>query len=82
MITKEKEELLKYYNMGLAAYKQRRWDDAIHAFEKALAIEPEDGPSVEYLKRSRVFQGDASTSELGRRFYDDDKITHGGQEHG
>ena len=56
MITKEKEELLKYYNMGLAAYKQKRWDDAIHAFEKALAIEPEDGPSVEYLKRSRVFK--------------------------
>jgi len=40
MITKEKEDLLKFYNMGLVAYKQRRWEDSIHAFEKALAIDP------------------------------------------
>lgn len=63
MITKEKEDLLKFYNMGLAAYKQRRWDDAIHAFEKALAIDPEDGPSSLYLDRSRGFKEDPPGEE-------------------
>lgn len=52
MITKEKEDMLKYYNLGLSAYKQRKWDDAISAFEKALKIDPEDGPSGLYLQRS------------------------------
>lgn len=56
MISKEMEELLKFYDLGLAAYKQRRWDEAILAFEKALAIKPNDGPSAEYLKRSRAFK--------------------------
>ncbi len=56
MITKETEELLKYYNLGLAAYKQRKWDEAIRAFEKALSINPSDGPSELYLQRSRSFK--------------------------
>jgi hypothetical protein len=32
MITKEKEELLKFYNLGLAAYKHRKWDEALPVF--------------------------------------------------
>ena len=54
MITKEKEELLKYYNLGLAAYKQRKWEEAARAFELALKVEPKDGPSALYLERSRA----------------------------
>ena len=38
MLTREKEELLKYYNQGLTAYKQRKWDDAIRSFEMALKL--------------------------------------------
>ena len=30
--------------------------DEHRAFEKALALDPEDGPSAEYLKRSRIFK--------------------------
>jgi adenylate cyclase len=56
MITKEKEDLLKFYNLGLAAYKQRKWDEAIRAFEKALTIVPGDGPSELYLQRSRDYR--------------------------
>lgn len=51
MISAEKEELLKYYNLGLTAYKQRKWDEARSAFEKALSVDPEDGPSELYLER-------------------------------
>jgi tetratricopeptide (TPR) repeat protein len=56
MITKEKEEVLKYYNLGLTAYKQRRWDEAIRSFEQALSIDPEDGPSDVYLNRSKQYK--------------------------
>jgi uncharacterized protein HemY len=56
MITKEKEELLKFYTLGLTAYKQRKWDEAIRAFEKALSIDPKDGPSGLYLERSLAFK--------------------------
>ena len=46
MITREKQEVLNHYNAGLAAYKQRKWDEAIKAFELALRIDPEDGPAA------------------------------------
>ena len=56
MITKEKEDVLKYYNLGLTAYKQRRWDEAIRLFEHALGIDPDDGPSDVYLNRAKQFR--------------------------
>ncbi len=56
MISKEKEELLKYYNQGLAAYKLRKWDDAIRSFELALKVVPDDGPYELYLERSKAFK--------------------------
>ncbi|HDP81251.1 MAG TPA: tetratricopeptide repeat protein [Spirochaetes bacterium] len=56
MITKEKEEMLRHFNIGLTAYKQRKWDDAIQAFEKALQARPQDGPSELYLERSKAFK--------------------------
>lgn len=56
MISKEKEELLKYYNLGLVAYKQRKWDEAIRAFEMGLKVLPGDGPSELYLERSKEFK--------------------------
>ncbi|PKL18938.1 MAG: hypothetical protein CVV49_03245 [Spirochaetae bacterium HGW-Spirochaetae-5] len=56
MLSREKEELLKYYNLGLAAYKQRKWDEAIRSFEMALKLYPGDGPSELYLERAKAFQ--------------------------
>ena len=56
MITKEKEDVLKYYNLGLYAYKQRKWDEAIRSFEQALSIDPNDGPSDVYLGRVKQFK--------------------------
>ncbi len=56
MITREKEAVLNYYNKGLAAYKQRKWDEAIRSFESALKIDPGDGPSSIYLERSRNYK--------------------------
>ncbi len=56
MITREKQEVLNHYNAGLAAYKQRKWDEAIKAFELALRIDPDDGPSALYLDRSKKYR--------------------------
>ena len=56
MITKEKEEVLKYYNFGLMAYKKMKWEEAIKAFEMALKADPKDGPSKLYLERSVAFR--------------------------
>ncbi|MCL2026322.1 MAG: tetratricopeptide repeat protein [Leptospirales bacterium] len=55
MLSDEKKELLKYYEQGLVAYKQRKWDDAEVAFVSALKIDPQDGPSNLYLGRVKEY---------------------------
>ena len=39
------------YLEGLAAYRERRWDDAFCRFNVALEAAPGDGPSMTLLKR-------------------------------
>ena len=39
------------YQEGLAAYRERRWDDALRALKAALEVMPGDGPSLALLKR-------------------------------
>ena len=56
MITKEKQELLNFYNIGLQAYKEQRWDDAVLNFGKALAIDANDGPTKLYIDRCKYFK--------------------------
>ena len=56
MITKEKEEILRLYDAGLEAYKKRKWDEAIDYFDKALKVDPNDGPSKVYLERARQYK--------------------------
>jgi hypothetical protein len=56
MISEQKKELLRLYNQGLTSYKLRKWDDAVSFFQKALKIDPKDGPSAEYLKRSQAYK--------------------------
>ncbi|MBX5173576.1 tetratricopeptide repeat protein [Rhizobium sp. NZLR1b] len=40
-----------FYEMGLAAYRERRWEDAESAFKSSLALIPDDGPSLTLLTR-------------------------------
>ena len=56
MISKEKEEILQFYNLGLTAYKQRKWSESAKAFEQALKLDPDDGPSAVYLDRAKTYQ--------------------------
>jgi adenylate cyclase len=39
------------YQEGLAAYRERRWDDALGAFNASLEAMPGDGPSMALIKR-------------------------------
>jgi len=56
MLSKKIEAMLEFYNKGLNAYKQRKWDEAVTAFREALKIVPEDTPSAIYLERSLAFK--------------------------
>lgn len=43
------------YLEGLANYKAQKWQAAIESFQRALKIDPEDGPSKTYLERCNIF---------------------------
>jgi adenylate cyclase len=47
----EKEEALRRYEVGMAAYKRQEWAAAKAEFEAALAVCPQDGPSRIYRAR-------------------------------
>jgi class 3 adenylate cyclase len=55
-LTSEQVSLLDSYSKGLAAYRERRWDDARHAFSAGLEAVPGDGPSRAFVKRIGEFQ--------------------------
>ncbi len=56
MITDTQKQLLDTYNKALELYKERRWDDALQYFTKALEVSPEDGPSKLYIERCREYK--------------------------
>ncbi len=43
------------YEAGLAAYKARRFEDAIAAFQRALRLVDADGPSLTYVARCKEY---------------------------
>ena len=54
-LTPKQAELRRCYSAGLAAYRERRWEEARKAFAAALEADPADGPSVAMLKRIDLF---------------------------
>jgi adenylate cyclase len=50
-LTPQQSMLRSSYAEGLAAYRERRWDDAIGAFNAAIKAMPGDGPSVALIRR-------------------------------
>jgi adenylate cyclase len=47
-----REEAVRRYDAGLAAYKNRNWEVAATEFRGALDADPDDGPSRVYLDRA------------------------------
>jgi class 3 adenylate cyclase len=54
-LTPKQVELRTRYAAGLAAYRERRWEEARKAFTAALEADPADGPSLVMLKRIDLF---------------------------
>lgn len=52
---KKKLQLLEQYNKALQLYKQRKWKESLEEFQKALEIEPGDGPSLLYIERCKEY---------------------------
>ncbi|GIQ78657.1 adenylate/guanylate cyclase domain-containing protein [Bradyrhizobium sp. RD5-C2] len=55
-LTPAQTELRQHYADGLAAYRDRRWDDAEQAFTAALTVAPGDGPSITMKARAAAFR--------------------------
>jgi adenylate cyclase len=55
--------LLELHAAGVAAYRGRDWARATEAFEAALRLYPEDGPSKVYLDRCARLAGDPPPSD-------------------
>jgi tetratricopeptide (TPR) repeat protein len=51
MISKTKRDMLALYNRGPELYKQMNFKEALKSFQKALALEPSDGPTKLYISR-------------------------------
>ncbi|SHJ02058.1 adenylate cyclase [Desulfatibacillum alkenivorans DSM 16219] len=45
------EQMIEHYANGLAAYRRRQWKEAVGHFDKALAFDPGDPPSLTMKKR-------------------------------
>jgi len=48
-------ELRDRFSEGLACYRRRQWDASHRAFDAALAIVPNDGPSITFINRLDKF---------------------------
>jgi adenylate cyclase len=62
-LTPAQTELRQRYADGLAAYRDRRWDDAEQAFAAALAAAPGDGPSIAMKARVAAFRQDPPAAD-------------------
>lgn len=49
------EQVIFHYENGLAAYRQRQWAQAVSHFDKALAFDPGDSPSITMKKRCALY---------------------------
>jgi adenylate cyclase len=48
-------ETVRHFHEGLVAYRAQEFRRAIACFERALGVQPEDGPSLTYLERCKHF---------------------------
>jgi tetratricopeptide (TPR) repeat protein len=55
MMTESKKRMLASYNEGLGLYKKRKFAEALACFQRALEVEPKDGPTLVYIKRCNNF---------------------------
>jgi adenylate cyclase len=55
-LSPELKALQQHYNLGIELYWERRWDEAIAEFQKALQAVPEDMPSKIFINRCQQYK--------------------------
>jgi class 3 adenylate cyclase len=50
-LTPAQLELRDRFSEGLACYRRRQWAESLRAFTAAIAIDPNDGPSIKFINR-------------------------------
>jgi adenylate cyclase len=55
-LPREQEQAFSFYAAGLAAYRDRRWDEALEFFTQSLALWSGDGPSRTMADRCGIYQ--------------------------
>ena len=60
-----RRELLDVYEDGLSEYRKKKWQKAIDLFEKALKIDPHDGPSITYKERCGAYTQEPPPGDWG-----------------
>ena len=56
MMSAELMDLKEKFAQGLAAYRSRDWKNALQAFNACHVINPDDGPSLTFIKRTEILQ--------------------------
>jgi adenylate cyclase len=51
-----RRDVFRHFAEGLVLYREQRWSEAAAAFDRALALDPSDGPSRTFLPRCAAFQ--------------------------
>jgi adenylate cyclase len=51
----QKLDAIEEYGKGLVLYRQKRFEEAIEQFKKALRVNPDDQPSKIYIERSQLY---------------------------
>ncbi|MBW2173601.1 MAG: tetratricopeptide repeat protein, partial [Deltaproteobacteria bacterium] len=52
----ELRSVVERYTLGLGAYRNQIWDEAISHFSSALSLDPTDGPSQVLLDRCKDYK--------------------------
>lgn len=52
----ELAEALRVFSEGLEHYRNRRWEQAMDAFERVQQLKPGDGPSMTFTRRCEIFR--------------------------
>ncbi|MBF0100419.1 MAG: CHASE2 domain-containing protein [Desulfobacterales bacterium] len=55
-ISEKKLTIITEFHKGLEAYRKQRWEEARQAFRSALAVDPNDGPSIVFMERVNIFE--------------------------
>lgn len=58
MITETKKQVLDYFAKGRRFYKLMQFSEGLKMFQKALELDPEDGPSKIYVERCQDYIAD------------------------